>query len=76
MLQDVPQRKYILIHPANDAVKELKGCIAPVLIITAIGKGIQSVKAMQKITVLLFPVLEEQKQIFLTIKSKSNENNY
>jgi len=69
-------RKYILIQPANDAVKELKGCIAPVSMITGIGKGIKSVKAMQKIAGLVFPVLEKQEQIFLTIKTNSNEYNY
>ena len=29
-LVDVPNRTYILIHPANNAQKELHGCIAPV----------------------------------------------
>jgi hypothetical protein len=28
---DVPGRKWILLHPANDAKKELRGCIAPVM---------------------------------------------
>lgn len=27
----VPKRRYILIHPANDALRELRGCIAPVM---------------------------------------------
>jgi DNA-binding transcriptional ArsR family regulator len=31
---NVPQLEYILIHPANDALKELQGCIAPVWLIT------------------------------------------
>ncbi|WP_371559569.1 DUF5675 family protein [Flavobacterium sp. Arc2] len=38
-LQNVPRRDFILIHPANDAKKELLGCIAPVTIYTRIGKG-------------------------------------
>ena len=29
-LVDVPNRKYILFHPANNALRELNGCIAPV----------------------------------------------
>ena len=29
-VMNVPQRETILIHPANDAMQELKGCIAPV----------------------------------------------
>lgn len=31
LVQNVPGRKWILIHPANDAQKELRGCIAPVM---------------------------------------------
>jgi hypothetical protein len=31
---NVPQLEYILIHPANDALKELPGCIAHVWLIT------------------------------------------
>jgi hypothetical protein len=40
-LKDVVNRSLILIHCANDAVKELKGCIAPVSILTSEGKGLQ-----------------------------------
>ena len=29
-VMDVPSRKGILLHPANNAQSELKGCIAPV----------------------------------------------
>ena len=29
-IMDVPGREYVLIHPANEALRELKGCIAPV----------------------------------------------
>ena len=38
-VMNVPQRKYILIHPANNALQELKGCIAPVWLLTGAGKG-------------------------------------
>ena len=31
---NVPHRKFILIHPTNDAMHELKGCIASVCCIT------------------------------------------
>jgi hypothetical protein len=40
LVKDVPGRSLILIHPANDALQELHGCIAPVSIITAEGKGV------------------------------------
>ena len=39
LVKDVPNRSLILIHPANDAAKELKGCIAPVTALTGNGKG-------------------------------------
>lgn len=70
-LMDVPGRHLILIHPANDAVKELMGCIAPVCVLTGPGKGNFSVLAFKKITSLLFPLLEGGSDIFLTIKNKS-----
>lgn len=31
LVQGVLDRKWILIHPANNAQKELRGCIAPVM---------------------------------------------
>lgn len=49
VLLEVPERSGILIHPANDALKELQGCIAPVTAITEVGKGSNSRKAMQKV---------------------------
>lgn len=49
VLLEVPERSGILIHPANDALKELQGCIAPVTAITEIGKGSNSRNAMQKV---------------------------
>src|SRR6478752_506485 len=39
LVQDVPNRKEILIHPANEALKELKGCIAPVTNTISPGNG-------------------------------------
>src|SRR6185312_11622998 len=39
ILENVPKRDLILIHKANDAVKELRGCIAPVSKLTGEGKG-------------------------------------
>lgn len=75
-VQDVPQRQLILMHPANNALTELKGCIAPVSLITGIGKGAASVRALQQITRLVFPALEGGEPVFLIIKKKANENNY
>lgn len=41
-LQNVPNRDMIYIHSANDAKKELKGCIAPVTALTGEGLGYRS----------------------------------
>jgi hypothetical protein len=70
-LKDVPGRQLILMHPATDAITELKGCIAPVCVITGMGKGDFSRLAFKKITSLLFPVLQSGSDIFLTIKNSS-----
>lgn len=72
MLMHVPNRAFILIHPANDALKELKGCIAPVTFLASAGKGYESKNALKKIISIVFPVLEQQEKIYLTIKSKPN----
>ena len=69
ILANVPGRQLILIHAANDAKKELLGCIAPVSILTAEGKGSQSRNALAKINAIVFPLLDKKKQFFLIIKS-------
>src|SRR5690606_26150009 len=49
LIKDVPDRSSILIHPANDAQKELQGCIAPVTRLTGPGKGSESRIAFEKL---------------------------
>lgn len=71
-LKNVINRDLILIHPANDARKELKGCIAPVTSILAVGKGSQSRVAFEKIKSIVYPQLEREKQFFIIIKSKTH----
>ena len=66
---NVPGRDLIMVHPANDALKELRGCIAPVSLLTAEGKGAASRVALNKLIDLTYPILNEQQQVFLTIKS-------
>ena len=67
-LMNVPQRKDILIHPANDALRELQGCIAPVWLITGAGKGLRSRMAMETLTRLVYGALDLPEQVFLIIK--------
>ncbi|MEO6963328.1 MAG: DUF5675 family protein [Puia sp.] len=72
-VMDVAQRKYILIHPANDAMHELKGCIAPASFITGVGKGIRSRLALDILTSLVYGALDQHDQVFINIKSESYE---
>lgn len=68
-IKNVPGRSLILIHPANDAKKELQGCIAPVKILTGIGRGSFSRKSLKKLTDLVFPLLDKNTQVKLKITS-------
>ena len=67
LVDGVCSRKLILIHPANDAVKELAGCIGPVSSLTGIGKGMGSRDAMKKLVQLLTPAFKQQQEAWLTI---------
>jgi hypothetical protein len=68
-IKGVPGRELILIHPANDALLELRGCIAPVAVVTAPGRGCQSRIAFNRLTALLFPALERAQEVLLVIKA-------
>jgi hypothetical protein len=70
----VANRSLVLIHPANDAVKELKGCIAPVSILQAEGKGLRSRIAFEKLKAIVFPELEKGAKVFIIIKSNQHED--
>src|SRR5690606_274250 len=54
LLNDVPGRSYILIHPANDARRELAGCIAPVTRLTGPGRGEASRIQFNKIKAMVY----------------------
>lgn len=45
----IPGRQGILIHPANDAANELRGCIATVTKHTGDGKGMHSRIALERL---------------------------
>src|SRR5580700_11130593 len=72
-IMDVPGRELILIHPANEALRELKGCIAPVCLITGAGKGIRSRLALKKLTSLVYGALDRHDKVFITIKKDHYE---
>lgn len=67
---NVPDRSWILIHPANSALKELKGCIAPVSRLDAPGIGSSSGKAVDKLEGLLFEAMDRGEEVFLIIKKE------
>jgi len=73
LLMNVPQRKDILIHPANDALQELKGCIAPVSLISGAGKGLRSRLAVDALVSLVYGALDLHDRVLLNIKSDPYE---
>jgi hypothetical protein len=72
-VKNVINRSLILIHPANNALKELKGCIAPVSKITGEGLGISSRKAMLKLMNEVKKHSSKNVKLELTIKKENYE---
>ncbi len=66
---DVKDRSLILIHPANNALKELNGCIAPVTKISGPGLGLKSRLAFAKLNDLVYRALDSTETVLLIIKS-------
>lgn len=69
-IEDVPGRSAILFHAANDANKELRGCIAPVSELTSSGKGIASRKAFTLFRGQVFDAIDSGLDVWLNILSK------
>jgi hypothetical protein len=65
----VKDRNLVLVHPANDAKKELRGCIAPVTQLTGPGKGILSRMAFERLKEKLFTAMK-QRTVLITITSR------
>lgn len=66
-VKDVPGRDLILIHPANDAMKELNGCIAPVTTLTGMGKGVGSRAAVSMLFGVVHLAMEKGEKVYLTV---------
>lgn len=64
----VPNRQFILIHPANDALRELQGCIAPVTQLSAPGKGLQSRSAFDLLKAIVYGALERNESVVFIIQ--------
>ena len=66
---DVKNRSLILFHPANNAQKELNGCIAPVTKLSGPGLGLQSRQAFAKVKNLVYKALDCSETVSLIVKS-------
>ncbi|MDO6738731.1 DUF5675 family protein [Wenyingzhuangia sp. 2_MG-2023] len=69
ILEKVKNRTLILIHPANDALKELRGCIAPVTCLSGIGKGTSSRNVLNKLVSKCYQAFDRGEIVKLIIKS-------
>jgi hypothetical protein len=69
VVTDVPERSGILIHPANYALEQLRGCIAPVTTLTGPGRGTQSCAATATLHALVFAAMKRKEEVILTIKA-------
>jgi hypothetical protein len=76
LVNNVVNRDYILIHAYNDAMEESKGCIAPVSLLTAEGRGNSSNKALKKLLGIVYPEFEKGNKVFITIKSVQHESTH
>lgn len=68
-IMNVPNRSLVLFHPANNALKELQGCIAPVSQLSGSGLGLQSKKAFIKLKKLVYRQLEAKESVLLLVQS-------
>lgn len=73
-IPEVPGRSWILFHPANNALKELQGCIAPVSQLTGPGTGIESRFATKQLERLVYEAFQQKEDVFITIKRKDVMN--
>ena len=57
-----------MIHPANNAQKELRGCIAPVTKLSGPGLGLMSRKAFTKLKDLVYKALDNKESVELIVQ--------
>jgi hypothetical protein len=68
-VENVSNRSLILFHPANYAMRELQGCIAPVSKLSGPGMGLFSRKAFSKLKALVYGALDNGESVELCITS-------
>ncbi|BAV09108.1 hypothetical protein SAMN05421788_101553 [Filimonas lacunae] len=67
LVQEVKGRSLILIHPANNALNELRGCIAPVSTLTGAGRGESSRAVFLPLVKLVNAALDKEEAVTLVI---------
>ena len=65
----VENRSSILFHPANNALQELNGCIAPVTKLSGPGLGLMSRKAFRKLKAKVYKAIAASESVELIVKS-------
>lgn len=65
----VKNRSSILLHPANNALSQLHGCIAPVTELSGAGLGLQSRQAFTTVKKLVYTALEQSAIVSLIVQS-------
>ncbi|SEG52745.1 DUF5675 family protein [Flavobacterium urumqiense] len=65
----VKKRSSILFHPANNALMELNGCIAPVTQLSGAGLGLQSRQAFAKVKNVVYEALKQSAIVSLIVQS-------
>ena len=66
---NVENRSLILFHPANNAILELNGCIAPVTKLSGPGLGLMSRKAFMSLKTMVYKALDNNESVELIVKS-------
>jgi hypothetical protein len=65
----VKNRNLILVHPANNALQELNGCIAPVTKLSGPGLGLESRRSFTKLKRLVYSALYSAGKVKIIVKS-------
>lgn len=68
-IMNVSKRRFILFHPANNALTELNGCVAPVSKLSGPGMGLLSRKAFSKLKDMVYKSLDKNGSVELCITS-------
>lgn len=68
LVNKVPNRSLILLHPANNARTELRGCIAPVTKLEGPGRGSRSRLAFEALRDVAYAAIDRGEPVTLTIK--------